>query len=204
MGDRSYHFAAMSARPPLYSARPDDTAELQRALRICLCGMRPPAALSCGRAGFAEWVQREYLRVLAPHVIGVHCMALAGDARGVAAADAALRLPDTSAAAGRNLLAMREGARPLPVMRKFAGAVAEGTACGHFATVMALQGADFSIALLPLLQCVLYCEWRAAQPADAARDLNDFFRQAGSLLPSLASLLIPHAQDSAIPVARLH
>ncbi len=193
----------MSDRVKLYSARPDDTAEMQRVLRICLCGMRPPAALSCGAAKFSAWAQREFLPVLAPHVSGVHCMALAGDAKMVIAADAALRLPAASAAAGRGLLAMRAGARPLPVLRRFAAAVAEGTASGHFVTVMALHAADFSVALLPLLQCVLYCEWRSSQPPDAPKEPDEFFRKAASLLPSLASLLIPHAHDSAIPAARM-
>lgn len=143
------------------------------------------------------------MRVIAPHVIRVHAMALAGDAKGVAAADAALALREASATAGRALLATRSGARPLPVLRKFAAAVEEGSANGHFATVMALHGVDFSIALLPLLQCVLYCEWRVAQPVDAPGELGDFFRCSGSLLPLLASLLFPHAQDSAIPAASM-
>ena len=193
----------MSDRVNLYSAGPGDTAEMQRALRICLCGLRPPAALSCGAAKFSAWAPRVFLPVLAPHVLGVHSMALTGDAKGVIAADAALRLPAASAVAGRGLLAVRAGARPLPVLRKFAAAVAGGTASGHFATVMALHAVDFSVALLPLLQCVLYCEWRAIQPADAPKEPDEFFRQAASLLPSLASLLIPHAHDSAIPAARV-
>ena len=130
-------------------------------------------------------------------------MALAGDAKGVVAADAALALRDASATAGRALLATRSGSRPLPVLRKFAASVEAGSASGHFATVMALHGADFSIALLPLLQCVLYCEWRAAQPVGASLEFGDFFRCSGSLLPALAALLFPHAQDSAIPAASM-
>ena len=193
----------MSERIPLYSVRPDDTIEVQRALRICLCGMRPPSALSCGAGSFSAWAQGEFLRVIAPHVIRVHAMALAGDAKAVAATDAALALREASTSAGRALLATRSGARPLPVMKKFAAAVEDGSAHGHFATVMALHGADFSIALLPLLQCVLYCEWRAVQPAGASLELGDFFRCSGSLLPALASLLFPHAKDSATPAASM-
>ncbi len=193
----------MSDRAKLYSAGPGDTAEMQRVLRICLCGMPPPAALSCSPAKFPAWAQREFLPVLAPHVLGVHRMALAGDANGVTAADAALRLPVASAIAGRGLLATRTGARPLPVLRRFAAAVGNGTATGHFATVMALHAVDFSVALLPLLQCVLYCEWRSSQLPDALKEPGEFFRHATSLLPFLASLLIPHAHDFAIPAARV-
>ncbi len=183
----------MSDRSAIYAANPENAAEVRRALRICLSGMRPPGALTFDGKDFGSWARREFLTVLAPHAVAVHGMAARGDAAGLTAADTALTLPSASASAGRELLAQRAGARYLPVLRRFAGAVAEGKATGHFATVLALHASDFSVALLPLLQCLLYCEWRAGQAQEAACSLEDFFRQAGGILPSLPAVLTDHA-----------
>ncbi|HEX2750730.1 MAG TPA: hypothetical protein VHM91_22185, partial [Verrucomicrobiales bacterium] len=120
-------------------------------------------------------------------------MAARGDAAGLTTADAALTLPPASVRAGRELLAQREGARHLPVLRRFAAAVAEGKTTGHFATVLALYAADFSVALLPLLQCLLYCEWHAGQKPEAAGSVEDFFRQTAGVLPLLPAVLTDHA-----------
>jgi len=192
----------MSDRPSIYAASPGDAAEVRRALRICLSGMEPPAALTFANGDFPAWVSRVFVPVLAPHAIRAHQMALLGDAAGLAEADRTLDLPPSSTSAGRDLLAARGGARYLPVARRFAGAVGNGAAAGHFATVMALHAADFSVALLPLLQCLLYCEWRAGQSGAAARGLEEFLHQAHSILPALRALLLSHAQNPDIPVAR--
>jgi hypothetical protein len=179
----------MSDRSAIYAASPDNAIEVQRALRICLCGMRAPAVLSFGGGDFAAWARQSFLQVIAPHALAVHEMAQRGDADGTTAADATLELPPASVQAGRELLEQREGARYMPVVRRFSGAVADGRARGHFATVLTLYAADFSIALLPLLQCLLYCEWRAGQPVDSQTGLDRFFRDAAGILASLPGLL---------------
>lgn len=194
----------MSSRSAIYSASSDDASEVRRALEICLAGMAPPAALSC-RGGFKTWAARVFSPVLAPHAIKARDLALRGEAGLLARADAALHLPEASAAAGRELLSRREGARHLPVSRRFTEAVAAGNAPGHFATVLALQAAEFNVAVLPMLQCLLYCEWRAAMNAASPRDLPDFFRLAAPALAALPALLVPHDHAAAIPrLAAVH
>lgn len=188
----------MSSRSAIYSASKDDSSEVRRALEICLAGMSPPAVLSC-RGGFTEWAAHVFVPKLAPHAMLARELALRGEAGLLARADAALRLPEASAAAGRELLSRREGARYLPVNRRFAAAVAAGDAPGHFATVLALQAAGFSLAVLPLLQCLLYCEWRAAMSVDAPRGLSDFLLIAAPALAALPALITPHDHAAAIP-----
>lgn len=192
----------MSDRSPIYAASSSDAAEVQRALRICLAGMKPPATLTFQGGTVQAWAERVFLPVLAPHVIAVHGMAQRGDAGGIIAADAALRLPSASAAAGRELLAHRSGARHLPVSRRFAAAIAEGGAAGHFATVLALHAADFSVAVLPLLQCLLYCEWHAGQPADAKCGMGELFHLAVAAMSSLPALAASPAPGAVKPAAR--
>lgn len=190
----------MSDRTSIYAATSDDAAEVQRALGICLAGMAPPRALSFASGVFPAWAAREFMPVLAPHAMQARELALRGEVAILTAADAALRLPAASALAGRELLARRDGARHLPVARRFAAAVAAGAAPGHFETVFALQAADFSVAVLPMLQGLLYCEWRAGQPAGVPHALPDFFQHAAPALYLLPSLLHPHhAKDAAIP-----
>jgi hypothetical protein len=191
----------VSTRAPIYSAASDDAAEVRRALRICLAGMALPPALSCSAGGFDEWTRRQFLPVLAPHAMQARELALRAEASLLARADAALSLPEGSVQAGRALLSQRGGARHLPVLRRFAAAVAAGAAEGHFATVLALQAADFSVAVLPMLQCLLYCEWHAARPAGASGDLVQFFHSAGSALAQLPSLIKPHADDAPVRFA---
>ncbi|HWB07204.1 MAG TPA: hypothetical protein VG796_29540 [Verrucomicrobiales bacterium] len=178
----------MSDRSAIYAARPEDAAEVQRVLRICLCGMRPPSALTFSGGDFKGWVRDIFMPVLAPHAVAVHGMAARGDAAALITADSALQLPPASALAGQALLAQRGGARFLPVVRRFMTAVTEGKAPGNFVTVLALHAMDFSIALLPLVQCLLYCEWRAGSPAGGT--MEDFFRDAAGDVPSLPSLLV--------------
>lgn len=189
----------MSDRAPLHIASPD-AAEVRRALGICLAGMAPPAALTFAGGDFAAWTAREFLPVLGPHAILARELSLRGEAALLARADTALPLAAASASvkAGRELLAQRGGARHLPVLRRFAAAVESGAAAGHFATVLALQAADFSVAVLPLLQCLLYCEWSAGQPAGASRELLQFFRNADTALATLPSLIKPHADDEPV------
>jgi hypothetical protein len=182
-------FRDMSDRSPIYAASPDNAAEVQRALRICLAGMRPPAALDFEGGDFAAWTQRSFFPVLAPHAITVLGMARRGDATALIAADAALDLSASSVQAGRHLLDRRAGARYLPVLRRFTTAVDDGKAEGHFATVLALQAADFSVAELPLLQCLLFCEWRAGQSLESSPGMDQFFREASGILPCLPSAL---------------
>ena len=190
----------MSDRAAIYAAPPGDAAEMQRALRICMAGMNLPAALTCPRGGFAAWAPSFFLSQTAPHVQAVWRMAQDADSAGIIAADAALNWPGSSAQAGVKLLSHREGAKHWPLSRRFSTAVAAGTAPGHFATVMALQAAEFSIALLPLLQCVLFAEWHAARPGPA--DAPMFFVEAAPVLPGMVSFLHPHAPDHFLPSAR--
>jgi hypothetical protein len=193
----------MSARAPIYTASPLDTAEVLRALRICLAGTLPPAALTFGGGDFAAWTQQVFLPVLAPHAVRSHGMALGGDAAGLTEADGSLRLPPPSAEAGRKLLESRKRARQLPAARRFVAAVAAGGAPGHFATVMALQAAEFSVAVLPLLQCLLFCEWRTGRPDCTAPDFEDFLDGAENGLRALPSVLVNHANYPDIPFARV-
>lgn len=193
----------MSARPPIYAASQENAAEVRRALRICLGGTSPPAALTFEGGDFAGWSARLFMPVLATHAVAAFTMALRGDVAGMTAADRLLKLPPASSEAGRRLLDARRGARHLPAGRRFAAAVAAGETPGHFATVMALQAADFSIAVLPLVQCLLYCEWRAGQPPSGLRDLDDFLRHASGTVPSLTSLISPHEQAPDIPFSRV-
>ncbi len=127
-------------------------------------------------------------------------MAMEGKAVGIAAADAALCWPAASAAAGMKLLTQRDGAKHWPLSRGFSAAIASGEAKGHFATVMALQAVEFSIPLLPLLQCVLYAEWHSAcaEPADPSL----FFAESAQILPELLTFLKPHALALHTPAAR--
>ncbi|HEX2750459.1 MAG TPA: hypothetical protein VHM91_20810, partial [Verrucomicrobiales bacterium] len=62
----------MSDRSAIYAASPENAAEVRRALRICLSGMRPPAALTFDGKDFVSWVRREFLTVLAPHAVAIH------------------------------------------------------------------------------------------------------------------------------------
>ena len=188
----------MSNRDPFYFARPDDTAEVQRALRICLCGMHPPAPMTFQGGEARAWAETVFLNVLAPHVIAVHGMAHRGEAGGITALDSALRLPPRSAAAGLELLTHRHGARHLPVLRRFETAVAEGKAVGHFATVLTLHAANFSIALLPLLQCLLYCECHVGQPSDAMPGMENLFPLAAAAI-SGSALSAPPGSSAATP-----
>jgi hypothetical protein len=190
----------MSDRAAIYAAPPGDAAEWQRALRICMAGMHLPTALTCPRGAFPAWAVSFFLTETAPHVQSVWSMAQSADSQSIIAADSALTWPAASAAAGGKLLTQREGARHWPLSRRFTAAVAAGHAPGHFATVLTLQAAEFSIALLPLLQCVLFTEWHAArsEPADASL----FFTEAAPVLPRLASFLQPHAPAHFLPSAR--
>jgi hypothetical protein len=160
--------------------------------------MAPPGVLTFGGGDFDAWIAKEFLPVLAPHAMQARELSLRGEAGLLAKADAALSLPAASVQAGRELLARRSGARHLPVLRRFGRAVECGAAAGHFATVLALQAADFSVAVLPLLQCLLYCEWSAGQPPGAPRELLYFFQNAGTALATLPSLIKPHADDEPV------
>jgi hypothetical protein len=191
----------MSDRAPIYSAASHDAAEVRRVLGICLAGMAAPGALSFSGGDFEGWTRKEFLRVLAPHAMQARELALRGEGGILVKADAALTLPAGSVQAGRELLAQRRGARHLPALRRFAAAVEARTAAGHFVTVLALQAAEFSVAVLPMLQCLLYCEWHAGQPAAAPRELLQFFRSAGPALTLLPALIKPHADDEPIRLA---
>jgi hypothetical protein len=193
----------MSHRASIYAALPECTAEVQRVLRICLGGGQPPAALTFPGGDMAAWSAEVFLPVIAPHTLRAWELALKGDGDGVAAADQALALPQASSEAGRALLARRDGRRQLPAARRFTAAVAASEARGHFATVVALQAAEFSIALLPMLQCLLYCEWRSAQPEAGRTGFEEFFRDARNVLSFLPSLIIPHVHDPAISAPRV-
>lgn len=190
----------MNERTALYAVTSGDAAEMQRALRICMAGMHLPLSLSCPQGGFGPWSRTFFLHQTAPHIQSVWRMAMEGDAAGIAAADASLRWPAASAAAGVKLLAQREGARHWPLSRRFSASVTAGEAQGHFATVMALQAVEFSIPLLPLLQCVLYAEWHAARSEPA--DPSLFFQESAHILPELVTFLKPHAPELHLPAAR--
>ncbi len=191
----------MSPVPYFYYARADDPAEVPRALRICLAGLRPPGSLCYHGGSFAAWTNETFLQIIAPHAIAAQKMALRGDSSSLARADLALPLPPSSAEAGLRLLRQRAGARYVPVTRRFTAMTAAGSAAGHFVTAMALQSADFSIGLLPLLQSLLYCEWHAGQHPEASRDFATFAIRAGSQIRRLSSLLPSHDSFPAIPAA---
>ena len=55
-----------------------------------------------------------------------------------------------------------------------------------------------------MLQGLLYCEWRTSRPAEAPRELSDFFRLAAASLAALPTLLHPYAPHDAIPLAAVH
>jgi hypothetical protein len=190
----------MSDRSAIYAVPAGDAAEMQRALRICMAGLHLPAALTCPRGGFGPWAVSFFLTKTAPHVQAAWSLAMASDSGALIAADAALVWPAASVTAGAKLLAQRDGAMHWPLARRFSAAVAGGQAAGHFATVMALQAAEFSIALLPLLQCVLYAEWHAAREESA--DAGVFFTEAAAVLPRLVSFLPQDASVHFIPAAR--
>jgi hypothetical protein len=193
----------MSTRAPIYAAATHDAAEMQRALRICLAGMVPPAALSFGGGDFQAWTAGPFLRVLAPHAMQARELALRGESGLLFRADAALTLPESSVRAGRELLERRSGARHLPVMKRFMTAIGQGAASGHFVTALALQSADFSIAVLPMLQCLLYCEWCGGQSSGTPRDLATFLRGTGSALELLPPLIQPHLQNDPLRFAAI-
>ncbi len=192
----------MSDRSAIYAASPGNADEARRALRICLAGLRPPAALAFEGGDFAAWTRDVFLPVLAPYAVAAREMALRGDAAGLIAAEGGLRLSGASAQAGKELLARREGARHLPVARRFAAAVAEGKTPAHFATVFALYAADFSIAVLPMLQCLLYCEWRTRRPAPPSVEMETFFQQAAEALKVLPTLVVPGPGAIAFPAGK--
>jgi len=198
-GRARYLSRDMSDRASIYAAPLYDSAEVQRALQICLAGMTPPAVLTFPGGVFPAWAARVFLKALAPHAVQVRELAIRGEAGLLVRMDAALELPPASAPAGWELLARREGARHLPATRRFAAAVAGGASPGHFATVFALQAAEFSVAVLPMLQGLLYCEWHAARPSHEPCALPDFLRLAGAELAALPALLAPHAHDAALP-----
>lgn len=182
--------AGMLRPPPsLYSASPNDPTEARWALRICLAGMRPPAELTFPGGNFAAWSIDTFHPVIAPHAVQAWELAHRGNADALAAADATLPLPHSSASAGRRLLSRRDGAHFHPVARRFRSHISSGTAPGHFATVMALQAVDFSLGILPLLQALLYCEWFSGQPVHAHRDFPAFLRRAGHTMALLPALL---------------
>jgi hypothetical protein len=189
----------MSDRSSIYAADPRDFSEVERALRICLAGMPLPNELSFPGGNFSVWAAGEFCDRIVPHALQARELVQRGESTLLVRMDAAFQLPVASSKAGAELLARREGARHLPATRRFAAAVAAGAAPGHFATVVALQSAEFSVALLPMLQCLLYCEWRAAQQSHSPRALSDFFRLAGAELAALPALVSPHAQETAIP-----
>jgi hypothetical protein len=189
----------MSDRSSIYAADPRDFSEVERAIRICLAGMPLPDALSFPGGDFPAWAAGDFCARIVPHALQARELVLRGESALLVRMDAALLLPVASSLAGAALLARREGARHLPATRRFAAAVAGGTAPGHFATVIALQSAEFSVALLPLLQCLLYCEWCTAQQSHSSRALSNFFRLAGPELAALPALVSPHAQETAIP-----
>lgn len=190
----------MSPHSSLYAAGAADAAEVRRVLRLCLAGMLPPAALCYADGDFYIWTKRVFVPAILPHITRAHELCATGDDAGLAAADLALAWPPESVAAGRVLLASRADAWPLPIAKRFRAAVAAGQAAGHFATVMALYAAGFSIALVPLIQAVLYCEWRGGQNAGVT--LDDFPGIPAGLLPAPPGSIFSHAASTAIPVAR--
>lgn len=192
----------MSPNSHLYQASAGTTEEMRRALRIFLAGLRPPDALCFPGGDFSAWSTVVFDKVIAPHCIDAWQLAVTGDAAALARADLALPLPASSATAGLRLLRQRAGALYIPVTRRFTAFAAEGRAAGHFSTAMALQSVDFSLGLLPLLQCLLFCEWQAGQAGEALRDLDTFFLKAGHEFRRLPSLLPHHDTHPAIPAAR--
>ncbi len=186
----------MSRRSFLHTISAGDFTEVERVLRICLGGMPLPAALSFRAGEFAFAGLKGFLAVHAAHAMQVRELAARRETALIVKLDAALDLPPASGRAGRDLLSQREGARHLTATRRFTASVAAGQAPGHFATVFALQAAEFSVAVLPMLQCLLYCEWHAAQLPRTSRTLVDFFRSASSSLAALPALTKPCVNES--------
>ena len=173
----------MPSGPPIYPVTADHTAELERALRICLAGMPVPHRLTSPGPGFDAWVQSKFLPVQGTHAIAVHRMALNGDSEGIMAADRSLALPGVSSLACRELLSRREGVRHQPVIRRLMAAVADDRIPGHFITVLAATAAEFSLGEVPMLQCALYCEWRSSRRDGTSAGASDFLLDTASLLP---------------------
>ncbi len=173
----------------IYETTPGDTAEVDRVLRILLCGSRIPEKLNYRVGEFHAWVGRVFFPIIAPHALAVLAAGERRDGDSIILADATILLGKNSRMAGQAVLSHRAGAVPHPVLRRFSHALTSGRAAGNFSTVMALHALDFSIAPLSLLTALLYCEWATAQAPHALRDTATFQAACGKSLHDLPALL---------------
>jgi hypothetical protein len=182
----------MSPEPSIYAVRGGGgAAELQRVLRVLLAGSRMPV-LGARTSG------KGFLEVRGPHALQVVEAGRRGAVETVAELDGRLPPCVRSCRAGAAVLAARTGARHLPVLRRYGEAVREGRAPGHWVSVMALHAVEFSVGMLPLLQCLLYAEWRQSDCGDGG--VESFLRESAGSLSALPALLRPDDHENRGPV----
>lgn len=177
----------MNRVPGIYAVSGGGTEELERVLRLLLAGTRLPVL---GRASSGAG----FLEVRAPHALRVAEAGRRGAVEAVVGLDGQLADCAKSRRAGAAVLAARAGARHLPVLRRFGEAVREGKAPGHWVTVMALHAVEFSVGMLPLLQGLLYAEWRQSDCGGGG--LEAFLRESAGSLSGLPALLRPDDHES--------
>lgn len=165
----------INQQEPIYELIGDNTAELARAMRVCLMGgdIHQPLTFApqlseteSFLAMWRKWRSEFFDPLLAPHLLKVFSAIQSGDARRVIALDQELEkglkpnVAERSALAGSQFQAQMDGARHVKVLDKLHKAVLEQAMPGHHATFFASEAAVFNVPMMHLLPAFLFAEWR--------------------------------------------